>query len=428
MNVEIVFLYGLEDHVAEDFTIFGGSASWLNLAKLGRMYELARKERVPFIMLQDGAGARAQEGDGEGIPTFKWFSEFRTLSGLVPVVSAVLGPCAGHSALMASGADMVVMTRGTSMLAAAGPRIVSQATGKKITKEELGGASVHCDISGTADIGAANDAEAIAAVRRYLSYLPQNAYAYPPIVSEFARPKRQVNDVYEIVPADSGAPYNMHDLMDTIIDGGSFFELKQAYSPMLLTGFATIEGQSIGIVASQPAVGAGALVADSLVKFRKFVDICDNFHVPLLFLVDVPGAVPAREEEERGVLRQSMAAAHLMAQVTTQMISVVVRKAYGVAGSVMCGGSSGQTVGLCWATADMSSLPPMSRTMVASHLAANLDEYRASTDPLRSTNSLSFDDVIEPAETRQRILAALKLGANRRTEAPVRKTRHGIMP
>lgn len=414
--------------VAEDFTILGGSASRLNLAKLGRMYDLARRERVPLIMLQDGAGQRAQEGDGEGIPTFFYFRELRSLSGLVPVVAAVLGPCAGHSAIVAASADMVVMTRGTSMLAAAGPRIVTQATGRKITKEELGGASVHGEVSGTADITAANDAEAIAAVRRYLSYLPQNAYAWPTPVADFAAPKRPIGDLHDIVPADSSAPFDMRDLIDTLIDADSFFEFKEAFSPMLLTGFATMQGQPVGIVASQPAVGAGAIVTDSLLKLRKFVDICDSFHLPVIFLVDVPGAVPAREEEERGILRQSMAVAHILAQVTTQLISVVVRKAYGVAGVIMCGGSANQTVALCWATADMSSLPPRSRAVVASHLEANLEEFLASTDPMRSTNSMSFDDVIEPTETRQRILAALKLGANRRTEAPRRAVRHGIIP
>lgn len=416
--------------IAEDFTILGGSTSKTGLVKLRRMYELARRECVPFIMLHDGAGARAQSNqtEGEGVAIFHHFRELMELSGLVPMVSAAMGPCGGQSAIAVACSDVIVMTEGTSMLASAGPRIISQATGHEITKEELGGSYVHCSVSGVADLAVANDAEAIEAVKRYLSYLPPNAFAYPPDDKEFKAPIRPAEDLLDIVPADSSKPFDMHDLLDVIVDGGSFFELKPDYAPMLITGFARMAGQPVGIIANQPAVAAGAIVSDALEKMRKFMDICDAYHVPMIFLVDVPGALPAKEEEAKGILRRSMAAGFALGQVTTQMVSVVIRKAYGLGGSIMCGGKAGQTVALCWASADMGGLPPKSRTAISRDLEGVMDKFVANTDPLRSTNSMSIDDVIDPRETRARILAALKIGRNRRTKAPQQTVRRGIMP
>lgn len=416
--------------LAEDFTLLGGSTSKVGLVKLRRMYELARRECIPLIMMQDGAGARAQsnQDEGEGVAVFNYFRELMTLSGLVPMVAAVMGPCGGHSALVSCCADVVIMTEGTSMLAAAGPRIISQATGEKVTKDELGGPSVHCSISGVADLAVKNDAEAIAAIKRYLSYLPQNSFAYPSNDPDFASPARPSSDLYNVVPADSSKPFDMRDVIDVIVDAGSFFELKPTFSPMLLTGFARIKGQPVGLVANQPLVAAGAIVTDSLIKMRKFIDICDAFHLPLIFLVDVPGALPAKEEEARGILREAMATAYALGQVSTQMISIVIRKAYGLGGSIMCGGRAGQTVALCWSNADLGGLPPQSRSVISNELTGVMDKFVAATDPLRSTNSMTIDDVIDPIETRNRIIAALRLGTNRRTMMAKPIVRQGIMP
>lgn len=441
----VVFGFGKVDGrmvcvVGEDFTVKGGTYGIVHGRKKLRAIEVANRERVPVIWLQDGAGARAQEMIGEGFPAGPHYLVMARHSGVAPQVAVVMGPSAGDSSLIASLCEFIVMVQPTSMLAAGGPPVVKAATGREINKEELGSADVHCRISGVADNAAKSEPDALDMARRFLSYLPRNAWEYPPQRPCDDPVDRADDSLVGIVPDDARTPYDMKRIIAAITDSESFFEIKPAYAAMLITGFARMDGHPIGIIANQPMVSAGAITEKAARKARRFIDLCNAYHVPLVFLQDVPGVMPGPESEREGLLRAGLAIMHSLAWCEAPKITVIIRKSYGYGACAMCGGGAGQTVVLAWPYADFGSLPPASAI-----LAAHGGEIEAATDPeamkarlmadysacsgaFQAAAGFSIDDVIDPRETRRRVIDALELARQRRSAPVCPVPRYGVMP
>jgi acetyl-CoA carboxylase carboxyltransferase component len=423
--------------VGEDFTIKGGSHGVVNARKKLHAVQMARRERVPLIWLLDGAGARGQELMNDGLPDVTHFLEIARLSGTAPQVGLVLGPCAGDSALVAAACEFVVMRRGTGMLAAGGPPVVKAATGIDVTKEELGGSEIHCKVSGVADNEAASDQEALALARRFLSYLPPNAWAYP----SRAQPRPpEPADLERIVPVEKKRPYDMRKVIRALVDADSFFEIKPNHARMMLTGFARLDGHPVGIVANQPMVHAGAITAAAAQKARHFVEICSAYHVPLLFLQDVPGVMTGPQAEKEGTLRAGLALVSSLAWCPVPKVTVVIRKAFGFGACAMGGWGGEQSLVVAWPTADFASLPVQGGVAAAfkaeieaasDPLAYQRDleaRFAVGTGPLNAASRFTVHDVIPPNDTRARLLHAFELGRARRSQSPEPTPRYGVMP
>jgi len=426
--------------VAEDFTVLGGSEGLTHFNKKVRMVEIASQEKVPLVWLMDGAGARAEEFIGEGLPAVFSHLKIARLSGLAPQAAAVMGPSAGDSALVTSLMEFIVMVKGTGMMAAGGPPVIRSATGEAVSKEELGGSRVHCHISGVADNEAENDRDALQTIRRYLSYLPSNAWQYPPSILCEDSPDRMDDELTSIVPESSRQAYDMRRVIDSVVDLGSFFEIKPHFASMMITGFARLGGHAVGIVANQPKVFAGAITAKAAQKERHFIDLCSAYHLPLIFLVDVPGVMVGAQAEREGALRQGLAVAYALAWTDVPKITVVIRKAFGFGGSAMCGYGAKQVLTLAWPGADFGSLPVDGGVLASygAELAAAEDpealkrqleeRFREYCGPYPAAAKFNVDDVIDPRETRPRLIRALELALSRRDEPPQPVYRRGVMP
>ena len=432
---------------AEDATVMGGSVDEINGAKRVRMIELANRERIPFILLLDGAGFRAQAmlHSVEGAPAMGHTLMFARQSGTAPTMALVMGPCAGEPALEAAMMEYVIMVKDTGMLAAGGPPVVKASTGVEVSKEELGGASVHAEITGMIDNVANDDYDAIEKAKAVLSYLPTNAWSYPPSKSTTGHASTTAkagaeNSIATILPEHSRSPYNMHHIIDCVVDEASFFETKADYGQALITGFARMNGHPIGLMANQPTVRAGALSGAEGQKARKFIDYCSAYHLPIVSLTDTPGVMTGPAAEREGSLKYGLAAAYALAWANVPVFSVILRKAFGFGGALMAGSSGPQTVALAWPTADFSSLPPDSaiESAHAKELAEADDRealyadlmkrYQAFGGPYPAAGILNIDDVIAPEETRTRLIQALELSMARRSEAPSPTQRQGVMP
>lgn len=423
--------------VAEDFTVKGGSHGVINARKKLHMVQMARRERVPLVWLLDGAGARGQELMNDGLPDVTHFLEIARLSGIAPQCSVVLGPCAGDAALVGAATEFIVMRRDTGMMAAGGPPVVKAATGMDVTKEELGGTEIHSKISGIVDRVADSDEEALALTRRFLSYLPTNAWAYPPAVPAC---EPEPIDLNTVIPAEIRRPFDVKKVIRGIVDAESFFEIKPDFAKMIVTGLAHIDGHPVGIVANQPMVYAGAITAKAARKARRFIDTCAAYHVPIVFLQDVPGVMTGPQAEKEGTLREGLAVVYALAWADVPKVTVVLRKAFGFGACAMGGWGGEQSLVVAWPTADFASLP-MSGGVAAAFkseiqgaadpVAKQLEiesRFRDGTDPFNAAARFTVHDVIAPNETRTRIKSALEFARNRRTQQPAPTMRHGVMP
>ena len=428
--------------IADDFTIHGGSIGPTNMYKRLRTMEIARREMVPLIFLFDGGGARAQTLGrmAEGLPMVSQFIQMARHSGLSPQIGVVMGPCAGESALEAALTEFSIMVKGNGMIAAGGPPVVMASLGLKVGKEELGGWDIHCRLTGTISNPAENDQDALDMVKRYLSYLPCNAHEHPPYEQPLDSPDRMDEELLNIVPDNFKTPYDMKRIIQCVVDKGSFFEILPLFAPMMITGLARLNGRVIGIVANQPKVNAGAITAKAGQKQRHFIDLCNAYHIPLVFLVDTPGVMTGPHSEREGSLKFGLAVAHSLAWADVPKFTVVIRKAFGFGGSSMCGYMGEQTAVLAWPTVDFASLPVDSAIMTAHgpELAAAEDpqalwkkyeeEYSMFTGVYPAAESFNIDDVIDPRETRPRLIRALELSLNRRSAVPGPSMRRGVMP
>jgi acetyl-CoA carboxylase carboxyltransferase component len=419
---------------AEDFTVMGGSEGRVGGLKRERMLNIALQRKLPVVWLLDGVGARTGESLRGSWVGGTFFLTMSRLSGVVPQIGLVLGPCAGGPALMAPLQDFIVMVQGLSMLAAGGPPVVEAATGEKVTKEELGGSQIHCHISGVADNEVQSEEEAFSACRRYLSYFPPSSDQLPPLTPPEEVQPPPVGDILSLFPKSSKRAYDMRQVLDLIFDRNSRFDIKPDYAPNMLTCLARIGGHSVGILANQPLVKAGIIDAAGADKATHFMQLCDAFHIPLIFFADVPGFMTGRKAEQEGTLRRGLRMAHAMGQTTVPMVSIVVRKAFGMGGVALCGSGMGQILTLAWPTAEFGTMP-LSGAVTAAHkrdLEAGLvtqkeleDSYAVYNDILGPLESFQVDDIVHPNETRDKIIRVLD--ATRSSTVGVHY-KHSVMP
>ncbi len=415
---------------AEDFTVMGGSIGLATSAKRHRLTQLAEQERVPLVMLLEGAGDRAQNAFERRGRAPNDLQALVALSGLVPTVCVVMGPSAGHGALTAPLMDFVVMVEGAALFSA-GPPLVQAAIGEEITKEELGGTPVHTVVSGVAHNQATDDAAALDVVRRYLSYLPSNAWTQPPALAGEDTGPRLLDGLLDLIPADPRRAYDVRAVVELVCDAGSVLEIAPAFGRTITTSFARLGGESVAVVANQPAVKAGSIDADSADKAAHFLEVADAFHVPVVFLADNPGVLAGSVSERSGILRHAARMFAVQARVTSPKLHVTLRKAYGFGSSLMgMNPFDGQTVTLALPGTRLGAMPADSGADAAK-LEGDARMVLANAEiggAYSAADTMSYDDVIDPRELRNRLLAALRLSATRRTQPTAPVEHRGITP
>lgn len=424
---------------AQDFTVFGGSLSETNSQKICKLMDLAIKVGAPVIGLNDSGGARIQEGVVSLAGYADIFLRNSLASGVVPQISAIMGPCAGGAVYSPALTDFVVMVKQTSYMFITGPDVIRTVTNEVVTKEELGGASTHNSTSGVAHLAAANDEECLQLIRELLAFLPSNNLDDPPQVDSEDPIDRQEEELDSIVPAESNRPYDMRRVIELIIDDGYFFEIQEQFARNIVVGFGRLDGRSIGIVANQPAWLAGVLDIDASTKAARFVRFCDCFNIPVITLVDVPGFLPGIAQEHSGIIRHGAKLLYAYSEATVPKITVVVRKAYGGAYCVMGSKHLRTDLNFAWPTAEIAVMGAEGAVGILYR-----EELQKSSDPdnLRQTKTAEYqekfaspwvaaergyiDEVIEPSLTRSRLIRGLRLLDNKRDGNPRRK--HGNSP
>ena len=424
---------------AYDFTVMAGSMGMTGEIKMARLREMALTQRMPMIWLLDSAGARIQEATGSLFAgSGHLFREEVTMSGVVPLIAAMLGPCAAGTAYIPGLADFVPMVVGQGAMALAGPHLTKAVTGEDISMEDLGGAKVHCRKSGVGDLECADDAECIAAVKTYLSFFPSNCELKPP-VRETADPADRMSEkLMEILPESNRQPYDMYDVIGEIVDDGEWFDLKPKFAKTIITCLARFGGRPVGIVANQPRHLGGILENDSADKAARFVNLCDAFSIPLVFLQDVPGFMVGAKVEHAGIIRHGAKMLYAVSRATVPKVTVVVRKAYGAGYYVMNGKAYEPDQIYAWPSAEISVMGAEGAVNIIGRSAieasddpeatkqAMLEAVREQIDTYIAAGNALIDDVIDPRETRPRIIAALRMAKDKRIERPYRK--HGVMP
>jgi acetyl-CoA carboxylase carboxyltransferase component len=424
---------------AYDFTVMAGSMGMTGELKVSRLRDMALQKRMPLIWLLDSAGARIQEAAGSLFAgSGHLFREEVTMSGVVPLVAAMLGPCAAGTAYIPGLSDFVPMVVGQGAMALAGPHLTKAVTGEDISMEELGGARVHCRKSGVGDLEVKDDAECIDAVKRYLSYFPSNCEQRPPLRETEDPDDRASEKLLEIVPESNRHPYDMYDVIREIVDDGEWFDLKPKFGKTIITCFARFGGQPAGIVASQPKQLGGILENDSADKAARFVNLCDAFSIPLVFLQDVPGFMVGSKVEHAGIIRHGAKMLYAVSRATVPKVTVVVRKAYGAGYYVMNGKAYEPDLIVAWPSAEISVMGAEGAVNIIGRSAieasddpeatreAMLEEVRKVIDPYLAAKNALIDDVIDPRETRPTIIRALRMAREKRVDRPWRK--HGVMP
>ncbi len=424
---------------AYDFTVMAGSMGMTGELKVGRLREMALGKRMPFVWLLDSAGARIQEATGSLFAgSGQLFREEVEMSGVVPMVAAMMGPCAAGTAYIPALADFVPMVAGQGAMALAGPHLVKAVTGEDISMEELGGAKVHTRISGVGDLEVKDDEECIAAIKSYLSFFPSNWEGQPPLREADDPAERMSERLLEIVPDSSRKPYDMYDVIAEIVDDGEWFDLKPRFARSVITCFARFGGQPAGIVANQPKHLAGVLDNDSADKAARFINLCDAFNIPLVFLQDVPGFMVGSKVEHAGIIRHGAKMLYAVSRATVPKVTVVVRKAYGAGYYVMCGKAYEPDLIVAWPGAEISVMGAEGAVNIIGRSAIEASEdpeatreamlvaVRQNIDPYIAAGNAVIDDVIDPRETRPTIVKALRMARGKRVSKP--RKRHGVMP
>ncbi len=424
---------------AYDFTVMAGSMGMTGELKVGRLREMATGKRMPLIWLLDSAGARIQEAAGSLFAgSGHLFREEVTMSGVVPLVAAMLGPCAAGTAYIPALADFVPMVVGQGAMALAGPHLTKAVTGEDISMEDLGGAKVHCRISGVGDLEVSDDRECIEVVKRYLSYFPANCEERPPVRETSDPDDRMSERLLDVVPESARHPYDMYEVIREIVDDGEILDVKPKFAKTIITCLARFGGQPVGIVANQPKHLGGILENDSADKAARFINLCDAFNIPLVFLQDVPGFMVGSKVEHAGIIRHGAKMLYAVSRATVPKITVVVRKAYGAGYYVMCGKAYEPDLIVAWPTAEISVMGPEGAVNIIGRSAIEasddpertraemLARVKKSIDPYIAARNDVIDDVIDPRETRPTIIRGLRMARDKRLERPWRK--HGVMP
>ncbi len=424
---------------AQDFTVMGGSLGEMHAKKICKVMDMAAKAGAPVIGMNDSGGARIQEG----IDALSGFGEifYRNTrnSGVIPQISVIMGPCAGGAVYSPAITDFIFMVEKTSQMFITGPQVIQSVTGESITADELGGAKVHASESGVAHFKAENDDECIEMIKKLLSYLPSNNLESPPDEVPTDAINRISEKLQTIVPDDSNKAYDMKEVINEVVDLGSFMEVMADFAANIITGFARLDGMVIGVVANQPKVKAGALDIDSSDKGARFVRFCDAFNIPLVTFTDVPGYFPGLEQEKGGIIRHGAKLLYAFSEATVPKINVIVRKAYGGAYIAMNSKNIGADFVLAWPTAEIAVMGPEGAANIifkkeiaesADPIAARaekIEEYRNRfASPYEAAKRGYVDDIVEPDSTRPRIIAALNMLVGKRDSLPAKK--HGNIP
>ena len=424
---------------AEDFTRFGGSLGEVVADKICKVMDLAMDTGTPIIGLKDSGGARIQEGvlslNGYG----RIFERNVRASGVIPQISVIMGPCAGGAVYSPALTDFVYQVEGTSHLFITGPDVIKTVTGEEVSMDDLGGAHAHASMSGVTHFVAADDREAIDEIRYMLSFLPSNNMEVPPFFTPLDAPDRMDEDLTTIVPDSANQPYEVRTVIESIVDDGEFYEVHEHYAANIVVGFARLDGYTVGIVANQPAVLAGTLDIDASVKGARFVRFCDAFNIPLVTLVDVPGFLPGVDQEHDGIIRHGAKLLYAYSEATVPRVTVIMRKAYGGAFLVMNARSLRADVVFAWPSAEIAVMGAQGAVNVIHRreLAAADDPETARSElvadyeerfnnPYVAAEHGLVDDIIEPRETRPRLIRAMEMLRNKRENLPPKK--HGNIP
>ena len=424
---------------SQDFTVFGGSLSEAHAEKICKIMDLAMRVGAPVIGLNDSGGARIQEGVVSLGGYADIFLRNVMASGVVPQISLIMGPCAGGAVYSPAITDFTLMVEGTSYMFVTGPDVVRTVTHEDVDFEHLGGASIHTAVSGVAHYAAPDEGSLLATTRRLLGHLPQNNTTTAPCVSTTDPRDRRDAALDSLIPESPSQPYDMHDVIRRIVDDGEFLELQPAWAANIIVGFARFDGRSVGIVAQQPAVLAGALDIDASDKAARFVRTCDAFNVPLLTLEDVPGFLPGVAQEHGGIIRHGAKLLYAYCEATVPKVTVITRKAYGGAYDVMSSKHVRGDVNLAWPTARIAVMGVEGAVKIIfrdelagaedreAELARLTHEYEERfANPYVAAGRGYLDDVIVPSETRPRVIAAFEMLEGKRDDTPRRK--HGNIP
>ena len=424
---------------SQDFTVFGGSLSETHAAKICKVMDLAVRNGAPMIGLNDSGGARIQEGVVSLGGYADIFLRNTLASGVIPQISAILGPCAGGAVYSPAITDFVHMVRGVSYMFVTGPNVVKTVTHEDVSFEQLGGADIHAGTSGVAHFVHDSEPQCLAAIRELVGFLPSNNLDPAPVLPTSDPEDRRDEALLDVIPANANQPYDMHDVIRRVVDDGLFHEVHGEYAGNLLVGLARLGGQSVGVVANQPAVLAGVLDINASVKGARFIRFCDAFNIPLVTFEDVPGFLPGVTQEHGGIIKHGAKLLYAYCEATVPKLTVITRKAYGGAYDVMSSKHIRGDLNLAWPTAEIAVMGPKGAVEIlfkdqiakaadpAAETARRIEEYTEKfANPWGAAARGYVDDVIDPAETRQRIVAGLRMLRTKREELPRRK--HGNVP
>mgnify|MGYP001035360259 CR=1 FL=1 len=424
---------------SQDFTVIGGSLGEMHANKITKTMDMAMKMGAPFISINDSGGARIEEG----IDALKGFGDifFRNTlaSGVIPQISVIMGPCAGGAVYSPAITDFVFMVEKTSQMFITGPQVIKAVTGEDVTFDELGGADAHNSISGVAHFKSSNEKDCIEKIKRLIDFLPDNNLTDAPSYAANDDINRINDNLLDIIPADSNKPYDMLEIITSVVDKGDFLEIQEHFAQNIIIGFGRMNGSTVGIVANQPKSFAGVLDVNSSDKAARFVRVCDSFNIPILTFTDVPGYLPGVGQEHNGIIRHGAKLLYAFSEATVPKINIITRKAYGGAYIAMNSKHLGADMVLAWPSAEIAVMGPDG--------AANIifrREIQAADDPVDARNKRIeeykekfsnpyvaasrgyVDDVIDPASTRVRVISALEMLASKRENRPAKK--HGNIP
>ncbi|MFN0041914.1 MAG: acyl-CoA carboxylase subunit beta [Alphaproteobacteria bacterium] len=415
---------------SQDFTVFGGSLSEAHAEKICKVMDQAMKVGAPVIGINDSGGARIQEGVASLAGYADVFQLNVLASGVVPQISLVMGPCAGGAVYSPAMTDFIFMVKDSAYMFVTGPDVVKTVTHESVTQEELGGAVTHTTRSGVADGAFENDVEALLQMRRFFDFLPPNNREKPPVRATADAPDRIEPSLDSLVPSNPNKPYDMHELIEKVVDDGDFFEIQPNYARNILVGLARMEGSTVGIVANQPLVLAGCLDIASSTKAARFVRFCDCFNIPILTFVDVPGFLPGTAQEFGGIIKHGAKLLYAFAEATVPKVTVIARKAYGGAYDVMSSKHLRGDANYAWPTAEIAVMGPKGAVEIIfredrgdeAKIAERTEEYRRKfANPFVAAHRGFVDDVIMPSATRKRVCRALAMLRNKRLENPWKK-------
>ncbi|KLU58686.1 methylmalonyl-CoA carboxyltransferase 12S subunit [Peptococcaceae bacterium CEB3] len=428
-------IYGRQVFVyAQDFAVMGGSLGAAHAKKICNIMDLAAKARVPVIGLLDSGGARIQEGTDALSGFGEIFFRNTRLSGVIPQITAILGVCAGGAVYSPALTDFIFQVDGSGLMFITGPAVIKEVTGQEITKEELGGAHIHTEMTGNADFFMGDNDECLGQIRTLISYLPSNNKSKTPRVQPTDDPLRLDDSLPDILPSSSRRSFDIHKVINVLVDNEEFFEIKANFARNIVCGFGRMDGETVGIVANQPSVNAGVLDCDASDKAARFVRFCNAFNIPLVTLVDIPGYMPGVQEEYKGIIRHGAKLLYAYSEATVPKITVILRKAYGGAYIAMCSKHLGADLVLAWPKSEIAVIGPEGAVNIIykKEIGSSSDpdavrqqkvnEYREKfANPYDAAFKQHIDDVIDPRETRPRIISALKLLEGKEESLPWKK-------